>query len=137
MLILIFISILAMQPAFAKDFKVGKALIIGNLIGGIASILAYEVLTVIPEFFYLLLLVLLAGLLFGRQIFSGKAIAPLFGMAYSTFLLIICSTTSLGSNEADAKVWTRVFQIMVAVVYVVSAFGLIERFKKDVKSKEP
>ena len=128
-LILIFISIMAMQPAFAKDFKAGKALIIGNLIGGIASILAFEILTVIPELFYLILLVLFAGLIFGRKLFSGKPLAPLFGMAYSTYLLILCSETSGNSDEVDSKVWTRVIQIMVAVVYVVVAFGLIERFK--------
>ena len=131
LLILIFISILSMQPGFAKDFKGGKALIIGNLIGGLTAILAYEIFTVIPEFFYLVLVVLLAGLIFGRQVFSGKPMAALWGMGYSTFLLVICSTTAMGTTEADAKVWTRVLQIMIAVIYIVVAFGLIARFKKE------
>lgn len=136
LLILIFISILSMQPGFAKDFKGGKALIIGNLIGGLTAILAYEVFTVVPEYFYLILIVLLVGLIFGRQVFSGKPMAALWGMGYSTFLLIIGSTTAMGTNEADAKVWTRVLQIMIAVIYIVTAFGLIERFKKEKKSEE-
>lgn len=133
-LILIFIAILSMQPGFAKDFKGGKALILGNLIGGMAAILAYEVLTVMPVFSYFVMLVILFGLLFGIQVFSGKKAAPLFGMAFSTFLLIICSVTEAGSNDAGSKLWSRVFQIMVAVIYVVTAFGVIDRFKKSVQS---
>jgi len=130
LLILIFIAILSMQPAFAKDFKGGMALIIGNLIGGLASIVAFEILTVVPEFTYFVILIILSGLIFGKQVFSGRPAAPLYGMAYSTFLLIICSVTASGSGDAGSKVWTRVFQIMIAVIYVVSAFGLIEKFKK-------
>ena len=122
-----------MQPAFAKDFKAGKSLILGNLIGGIAAIIVYEVFTVVPEFFYFVILVLFIGLIFGKQVFSGKPKAALWGMGYSTFLLVICSTTATGMTEADAKVWTRVFQIMIAVIYIVAAFGLITRFKKEKK----
>jgi hypothetical protein len=134
-LILIFISILSMQPEFAKDFKGGKALVLGNLIGGLSAILAYEIFTVLPEFFYFVLVVLLAGLIFGRQVFSGKPMAALWGMGFSTFLLVICSTTAMGTTDADAKVWTRVLQIMTAVIYIVGAFGLISLFKNDIKSK--
>jgi hypothetical protein len=122
-----------MQPAFAKDFKAGKSLILGNLIGGIAAIIAYEIFTVLPEFFYFVIIVLLTGLIFGKQVFSGKPMAALWGMGYSTFLLVLCSTTASGTTDADAKVWTRVVQIMIAVIYIVVAFGVIARFKKDHK----
>jgi hypothetical protein len=51
-------------------------------------------------------------------------------MAFSTFLLIICSVTgSDGDGGAVSKVWSRVIQIMIAVIYFVSAFGLIEKLK--------
>ena len=130
LLILIFIALLSMQPAFAKDFKGGLALIIGNLIGGLASILVSNMLTVVPVFGYFLLLLFLVGLFFGNQVFGTKKTAPLFGMAFSTFLLIICSVTGAGTNDASSKLWSRLFQIMVAVIYVVTAFGIINRFKK-------
>ena len=132
-LVLIFITTLCMQPAFAKDFKAGKSLILGNLIGGIAAIIAYEIFTVLPEFFYFVIIVLLTGLIFGKQVFSGKPMAALWGMGYSTFLLVLCSTTASGTTDADAKVWTRVFQIMIAVIYIVASFGLIAKFKKEQK----
>jgi len=133
LLILIFIGILSMQPGFARDFKGGKALLLGNLIGGVVAILEYEILTMVPEFYFLLLLTLLLGLFFGIRLFSGKPTAPLFGMAFSTVLLVIGSETSRFAGDAGSKVYTRIVQLAVAVVYVVVAFGLLEYFKKQGK----
>ena len=129
LVVLVFIAILSMQPAFAKDFRVGKALIIGNTVGGLAALVAFEILTVVPEYGYLLLLVLLGGLVFGQYVFGKGPGAPVYGMAFSTFLLIIGSVTGSSGEDAGGKVWWRVLQIMIAVIYVVSAFGLIEKLK--------
>ena len=135
LLILIMIALLSMQPGFAKDFKGGKALIIGNTIGGIAAIIFYELLVIMPEYVFLIVLTLLAGLMFGSRLFSGKPKAALYGMAFSTLLLVIGSTTS-SSGEADAKVYTRIIQLMAAVIYVVVAFGLLEHLKKMRRKKK-
>jgi len=130
LLILVFVAILSMQPAFAKDWKVGKALIIGNTLGGLAAVLGYEILTMVPEYSYLIVLVLFGGLVFGKYVFSESPLAAVYGMAFSTFLLIICSVTgSDGDGGAVSKVWSRVIQIMIAVIYFVTAFGLIEKLK--------
>ena len=56
--------------------------------------------------------------------------APLFGMAFSTLLLVIGSTTTSTSGDATGKVYERIVQMMVAVVYVVTAFGLVERYRR-------
>ena len=135
LLVLIMIALLSMQPGFAKDFKGGKALIIGNSIGGIAAIIFYELLVVMPEYIFLILLTLLAGLMFGSRLFSGEPKAQLYGMAYSTLLIIIGSTTGV-YGEADIKVYTRIIQIMAAVIYVVVSFGLLDYFKKLRRDKK-
>jgi hypothetical protein len=126
-LIMIFIAILSMQPAF--NIKAGVALILGNLLGGVAAILMYEMLVVVPEFFFLILMVLFAGLYFGVRVHTGKKTAPLYGMAYSTILLILGQSTS-GTDDAGEKVWIRVFQIMIAVIYVVLAFSVLNFYKQ-------
>lgn len=128
-LILVFIALLSSQPGFAQNYKAGAALIVANVIGGIVAIVFYELLVVVPEFVFLILLTLLLGLIFGSIVFSGKPKAPLFGMAFSTVLLVVGSTTS-GNGEAGAKVYTRVLQIVVAVTYVVTAFGTIAHFRR-------
>jgi len=128
-LILIFVALLAQQPAFAQSFKGGLVLIIANALGGLISILYYELAVMVPEFSFFLLMILLAGLVFGSLVFSGKRKAPIFAMAFSTILLILCSTTS-SHGEAGSAAYTRVIQIMVAVVYIVIGFAVVNRFFK-------
>jgi hypothetical protein len=128
LLILVFVALLSSQPGFASNFRAGGALIVGNVMGGAASILVYELLVMVPQFYFLVIVTLLAGLLFGTRVFTEKPAAKLYGMAFSTLLLIIGSTTADGSAEAEAKVYTRVLQITIAVVYVVMAFGVADRF---------
>jgi len=131
LLILIYTALLSMQPGFAKDFSNGKPLIVGNLMGGIVAMFAYEVFVIIPEYFFMLIIIFLSGLFFGYRLFLGKKNSALFGMAYSTFVLIIGSVTGTFDEEANIKVYFRVIEIMVAVIYLVSAFGLIEYFKRE------
>jgi len=126
-LIMIFIAILSMQSSF--NLKKGLALIVGNLVGGIVAIAIYEMLVVVPMFLFLILLVLIAGLYFGIKVYSGTKAAPLFGMAFSTTLLILGQSTS-GTDDAGDKVWIRVVQIMIAVIYVVVAFYVLNYFKQ-------
>jgi hypothetical protein len=127
-LILVFIALLSIQPGFAGSFKAGKALIMGNVIGGVAAVVFFEFLVMAPLFQFMLLLTLLLGLVFGVQVFSGKPAGALYGMAYSTVLLVIGSTTSM-YGDAGGKVTSRVAQIIIAVLYVVLAFGFIERVR--------
>jgi hypothetical protein len=128
LLVLIFVALFSLQPAVAANFKAGSAMILGNLIGGIAAIASYQLLMVVPEFPFLLLLCLLAGLFFGNRLLGGGKKAPLFGMAYSTMLLILGTTTS-SDGDATSAVYTRIFQMTVAVTYVVFAFGFLNRVR--------
>jgi len=123
-LILVFAILLSMQPDMSKGFAAGKALVIGNVMGGLAAIAMYELLVMVPQFGFLILLTLFAGLWFGRRLFGGGRAAPLFGMAFSTLILVIGSTTS-SYGDAGAKAWTRVLQITLAVLYLVLAFGTL------------
>ncbi len=132
LLVLVFIAILSMQAGFGAGFKAGKALIIGNLIGGLLAVVIYEVYTVVPILSFFLLTISFIGLVIGRKLFSDIPTAPLFGMAFSTFLLIIGSSTGGGDSTANEKVWVRVIQIMAAVIYVALAFGLIDKWRESV-----
>jgi uncharacterized membrane protein YccC len=123
-LILVFVALLSMQPDLATGRKAGKALIVGNLMGGVAAILVFELLVMVPEFVFLLLLTLFVGLSFGSRLFSDAPTGPLFGQAFSTMLLVVLSATS-AFGEADTKAWTRVLQITTAVVYLVAAHAAV------------
>lgn len=127
-LVLIFIVLLSMNPA-ARNPKLGASMILANFAGGLASIVVYNLLTVVPEMVFLALLVLLFGLIFGQKLFSGKPAAPLYGMAFSTFILVLGSVTS-SDGDAGEKVWERLFQISTAVIYIVVAFKILNYYTK-------
>lgn len=125
--IMIFIAILSQQTNLGVGKKMGAALLIGNLLGGIAAMLFYELLVMAPRFEFLLLLMLAGSLLFARGNYSGKPTAPIYGMAFSTVLLLIGTGTMPFGDSVDAKFVTRILQISVAVLYIVGAFKLLER----------
>lgn len=133
LLILIYIALLSMNPA-TRNLKVGKAMIIANLVGGLFAIVAYQLLTVIPMLFFMVLITVWVGFLFGGKLFSTNKLASLYGSGFSTFLLILGSVTS-SDAEASGKVWTRVIQIGIAVIYVVVAFGLLQHYEQKKRKK--
>jgi len=118
-----------MSPALA-NVKVGVVMIAANILGGIFAIVAYKLLTIVPQFNYMLLLVLIVGFLFATRLFSKNKLAPIFGTGFSTFLLILGSVTS-SDAEAGSEVWSRVIQIAAAVIYVVAAFGVLNHYEKS------
>ena len=126
--VLIYVALLSMQPDAATGHKAGKAMIVGNVMGGIGAIVMFELLVIVPEYGFLILLTLLGGLAFGTRLFSGAPTAPLFGMAFSTVLLVVLSSTS-AYGEAGAKAWIRVVQITTAVMYLVVAFAAVRSLR--------
>lgn len=125
-LVLIFVTILSMNPAAANK-KLGMALIAANLGGGLAAIIAFNLLTVVPNLVFLALITLLTGLMFGTGLFSQKPIAALFGTGFSTFLLILGNVTSF-VGEAGEMVWSRILQLGIVVIYIVVAFNVVNHF---------
>ncbi|MGA9270954.1 MAG: hypothetical protein WBV45_10065 [Lutimonas sp.] len=128
-LILTFVTILTVSPAFANP-KTGLVMIVANILGGVFGIFAYQLLVMVPNFTFMILITLLVGFVFGQKLFSESKYAGIFGSAFSTFLLILGSVTA-SEDEAGSKVWDRVIQIGMAVIYVVVAFGLLDRFSKS------
>ena len=110
-------------------------MIVANLAGGIAAIVAFNLFVVVPSFTFLILISLVVGLYFGQKVFSGNPAAPLYGTGFSTFLLVLGSVTTSADGDASSKVWSRIFQIGLAVTYVVVAFGLLNHFIQSKKER--
>lgn len=134
MLILVFIAILSISPVLSNP-KIGFVMIVANILGGIFGIIAYNLLVMVPNFVFMMLVTLSVGLFFGSRLFSDRKTAGIFGSGFSTFLLILGSVTA-SDDEAGDKVWTRVIQISIAVIYVVLAFGILNKLETVKKAKE-
>ena len=132
-LVLTFIAILSISPALSNR-KVGLVMIVANILGGVFGILAYRLLTIVPNFTFMILIALSIGLFFGSRLFSDSKYAGIYGSGFSTFLLILGSVTS-SDAEAGSKVWSRVIQISIAVSYVVIAMSILNTIINTRKEK--
>jgi len=126
LLVLIYIVILAMLPR-SSGRMAGKGKIYGNIIGGLITIVFYEILTIVPNFFFFIILFLGTALVFSEIVFAGKKYSGLFKTGFSTLTLIIGSTTN-STDSAANEIWLRVFQVMLAVFYVVGAYYIWDAF---------
>ena len=131
-LVLIFVAVLSLNPK-GSSFKAGLMLILANLAGGIGAIFAYNLLVVVPDFLFLILITLIISLYFGKRVFSGKPTASLYGTAFSTYLLVLGSVTA-SEGDAGEEVWDRIIQIGIAVTYVVLANWFLYRITKENKT---
>jgi hypothetical protein len=127
--VLVMASLLALEPTFGKHLAVGKALILTNLAGGLVAVVLYQLLVMVPSFTFLLLVVFLAGLWVGGWIFSDRPLGKLLGGGITT-VFIILGPTLTGDAQAGSALVLRLALIMGAVVYVVTAFGLLERLTR-------
>ena len=130
-LVLIFIAILCTNPNIANA-KIGFIFVAANIVGGLFAIAAYQLLTIVPMYVFMLLIVLAVGFFFAPRLFSSSKLAPVFGSAYSTFLLILGNVTS-SDSDAGSTLWSRVFLISLAVIYVVVAFAILNHYQSSKK----
>ncbi len=56
--------------------------------------------------------------------------APLYGMAFSTLLLLIGGGTMPIGDEVDTKFIIRILHIVLATGYIVGASALVERLRR-------
>ena len=125
LVILIFAAILAISASSVAGLKGGMGLLIANIGGGVITILIYNLLVAVPDLAFFVVLMFLTTLLIGRQRFSDRPNAALWGSALNTVLIVIGSVTT-STAEADSNVYLRLIQITLAVIYIVAAFGLLE-----------
>jgi hypothetical protein len=126
---LIFAMLLSMEPTYGVHLRAGSGLILANLSGGLVGVLLYQLLVMVPSFWFLLMLCLAAGLTIGHEIFSGTKLGKLLS-AGITAVFIVLGPSLTGDSAAGANLATRVGLITAGVIYVVLAFGLLERLTR-------
>jgi len=123
---LMFILILGLDPLIYASKKT-LVFIVANFLGGAFAVVAYNLLTVTPTFFFYIFLIAAAGIYFTYHMFSEKATAPIFAIAYRTFFVVM-GTISSSSDEAGGLVVERLFGIGLAIIYVVLAYKIVTFF---------
>lgn len=109
--------------------KIAMAIILGNVFGGVVAVLVYQLVILAGSFTFFILIVLATGLLFGERIVRGGAAAPVFAIAFATFLLILGLGISPLPSGSEELLLIRIVKILVASAYTIGALSLVVRLR--------
>lgn len=123
-LIMIFAVVLAQNPDLQTGYKGCMAMILGNTIGGLVAAGIYLLISYVPSFWFLLLIMFVTASHYAQSAFSSKKLAPLSGMILSTIVLLVGSALLSEDATAAEKFITRIAQIILLTFYIVGAFSL-------------
>jgi hypothetical protein len=126
MAVLIKVAAMGQEVSHMGTRKAARSLIISTVVGGFAATVAWQVLSIWPSLTMYVLLIALAGLVFGRRIFEGAgpaADADTWQYAFLTMIVVLAPAvldSDFGSS-ADARFYDRLMMFIWATLYAVVA----------------
>ncbi len=131
--IMIKVASMGQQASTDQSRAMGRSLLSSTLWGGLGAIIGWSLLGAWPSLIPYVLLVGLAGLLFGRGIFSGSGVKPDFSMwsyAYTTMLIILAPAVLdfSGGGGAGAAFGTRLQYFLFVALYGSAAVAVFDAF---------
>jgi hypothetical protein len=133
-LAMIYICMMAGTPNTNASVKVLKANSIACCIGGGAIIIAYNLLVAVPSYYFLVVLSLCFSLYFARKMTSGKPSAGAWTSGFTTFLVLLGSSTN-GDTSGAANFYLRIAQVLFAGIFCIVAIIVTEHMIQRRKTR--
>ena len=111
-------------------------LLLGNLLGGLTAMVAYQLLTAVPTLGFLAALVLLVSLFYARLIVGAPSLAPLFVTALVTFVIVFGMGVAPFLDQPEATLAIRLRNLAIACVYAFAALSLVGRAGRPLAAGE-
>jgi hypothetical protein len=124
-LAMIYICMMAGTPNTNASVKVMRANSIACCIGGVAIIIAYNLLVAVPSFHFLIVMCLFISMFFSMKMTSGKPSAASWTSGFTTFLVLLGSSTGVDSS-AGANFYLRIAQVLFAGIFCIGAIIVTE-----------
>lgn len=124
-LAMIYICMMAGAPNTNASMMVMKNNSKACLIGGVAIIIAYNLLVAVPKFWFLIPLSFCIVLFFAQKINSGRPDARLWSSGLTTFLVLLGSSTG-GDSSASSNFYLRIAQVIFAGLFCILAIVVVE-----------
>ena len=133
MAVMIKVSAMGQEVSQQSTRDAARSLIFSTLAGGLAAVLAWNVLSVWPSLSLYTLLVALAGLIFGQRIFVGQGLhehASTWTYAFLTMIVVLAPAVldSDFGSAAGARFYDRLFMFGWATLYAVVAVYVFDAF---------
>jgi uncharacterized membrane protein YgaE (UPF0421/DUF939 family) len=127
MLVMIFSALFILKPELSAGKQAGMNSLISTLLGGVFAWLFYWLIVAVPEYYFYVVLMFLTALFFGVNVFSERPNAKYYNSALIALLILV--NGSMGEDAAFTETFImRVILITLAVVYIVSALKVLDRF---------
>ena len=125
--VLIVIVTLLRQHEPEQGQRAALGLILGNLIGGLAAALVNNLVTLSNTLPFFISVCLAVSLMFGGRIVTAGARAPVYAIAFTTFILLLgLGMTPLPGGSGEAFV-SRPFYVLAASAYAIGCLSLVQR----------
>ncbi len=128
------------QQASADGTKAAaRSLLMSTVLGGVGATVCYNLIALVPSLALYVLLVAIAGLLFGRQIFAGPGMKPDAGTwSYGYLTMIVILAPALGTDDTNAaiKFYERILMFFGTTLYSVAAVYVFDAFWPQPSKKQ-
>ena len=127
MLVMIFAALFILKPELSAGKQAGVNSLISTLLGGVFAWVFYWLIVAVPEYYFYVILMFLTTLFFGINVFSDRSAAKYYNSALIALLILVNGSMGEGA-EFTEKFIMRVILITLAVVYIVTALRVLDRF---------
>jgi hypothetical protein len=120
------VASMGQQAGIDQSRQVARSLLVSTAIGGVAAIIAWQVLSIWPSLIMYILLIGLGGLIMGPRIFTGTGMHPAgatWSYGYLTMIVVLAPAvldTQTGAAAGDAF-WSRLEMFIWATIYGTGA----------------
>ncbi len=113
------------QLDIAASGRAALGLAIINLLGGVIASIAYAILSLRPNLFFMFVIVLVVALLLGGRAAAPSREAKMFAGALTTFLILFGLGVSPLPGSAAESFATRILYVAAAILYTLVMAALL------------
>jgi hypothetical protein len=114
----------------------GRSLLQSTIIGGIAAIIGWQLLSIAPTLPVYTLIIAIAALVMGPKIFQGRGLHPdaatwSYGLLTMIVILAPAVADSLAGAPAGVKFFERLWMFLLATLYAMATVYVFDAFSRQ------
>ncbi|MCU7960386.1 MAG: DUF2955 domain-containing protein [gamma proteobacterium symbiont of Bathyaustriella thionipta] len=131
--VMIKVATMGQQASSDVNRAMGRSLLESTLWGGLAAVIGWQMMSIMPSLLLYGLLIVLAGLLFGARIFQGAAMhakSSMWSYAFLTMIVILAPALldSQAGSDAGASFYSRLMLFVVIALYGTLSVAVFDAF---------
>jgi len=122
----LYIAIYAYGANLARGLTVSKGIIAANIVGGLLTLVMYELTAMTPHFLFIVMLVLTVNLILARMITSEASWAPLAGFVLSVVMILYGESIVPFSDAGGSNFMDRMGELGMAAIYAIAGLYVLD-----------